>query len=329
MAVAESQGSEGVAAGLGIRLRKLRTSAGLSQSELAAGRFSKEYLSQIERGKTRPTAETVAWLAERLGIDADLLRTGISAGERNRWEAQLGARRRSASATSTRPQHRSSRRFVTQPGRRARRISSSGLSRGSLGPAPGRRAEGSGSAAHRRARAFRGATVLRHRARRRALPARRLPLPAVQHLHCPRPVRRRSRARRTVRSPRRPAASADLPVAVPLLPPAARLASSIGKTSSVRSSWPRALAIGVQPPRCTSRRRSSPSAKATGCSLGRTPSAPARTTRSLPTGRTSVACSTTSAGSPTSWVDPDQAIEYLQDSCECSSTRASTKRRRT
>ena len=89
VAVAESQGSEGVAAGLGIRLRKLRTSAGLSQSELAAGRFSKEYLSQIERGKTRPTAETVAWLAERLGIDADLLRTGISAGERNRWEAQL------------------------------------------------------------------------------------------------------------------------------------------------------------------------------------------------------------------------------------------------
>ncbi len=88
-AVAESQGSEDVAAGLGIRLRKFRTSAGLSQSELAAGRFSKEYLSQIERGKTRPTPETVVWLAERLGVDADLLRTGVSASERNRWEAQL------------------------------------------------------------------------------------------------------------------------------------------------------------------------------------------------------------------------------------------------
>jgi tetratricopeptide (TPR) repeat protein len=89
VAVAESQGSEDVAAGLGIRLRKLRTSAGLSQSELAAGRFSKDYLSQIERGKTRPTPDTVAWLAERLGVDADLLRTGVSASERNRWEAKL------------------------------------------------------------------------------------------------------------------------------------------------------------------------------------------------------------------------------------------------
>ncbi len=89
VAVAESQGSEDVAAGLGLRLRKLRTSAGLSQTELAAGRFSKEYLSQIERGKTRPTAETVAWLAEQLGVDGDLLRTGVSSSERSRWEAQL------------------------------------------------------------------------------------------------------------------------------------------------------------------------------------------------------------------------------------------------
>ena len=74
---------------LGSRLRKLRTTAGLTQTELAGGRFSKEYLSQIERGKTRPTPDTVAWLAERLGVDADLLLTGVSAGERNRWEAQL------------------------------------------------------------------------------------------------------------------------------------------------------------------------------------------------------------------------------------------------
>ena len=74
---------------LGSRLRTLRTTAGLTQTELAGGRFSKEYLSQIERGKTRPTPDTVAWLAERLGVDADLLLTGVSAGERNRWEAQL------------------------------------------------------------------------------------------------------------------------------------------------------------------------------------------------------------------------------------------------
>ncbi|MGH3028882.1 MAG: tetratricopeptide repeat protein [Gaiellaceae bacterium] len=74
---------------LGSRLRKLRTTAGLTQTELAGGRFSKEYLSQIERGKTRPTPDTVAWLAERLDVDADLLLTGVSTSERSRWEAQL------------------------------------------------------------------------------------------------------------------------------------------------------------------------------------------------------------------------------------------------
>ena len=78
-----------VAVELGGRLRKLRTSAGLTQTELAGGRFSKEYLSQIERGRTRPTPDTVSWLAERLGVDADLLLTGVSTSERSRWEAQL------------------------------------------------------------------------------------------------------------------------------------------------------------------------------------------------------------------------------------------------
>ena len=47
----------------GDRLRLLRVAAGLTQTELAGDRFSKEYVSQIERGKTRPTAETVEWLA--------------------------------------------------------------------------------------------------------------------------------------------------------------------------------------------------------------------------------------------------------------------------
>src|SRR4051794_27123021 len=64
--------------GLGERLRRLRVAAGLTQSELAGGRFSKEYVSQIERGKTRPTGETVRWLAERLGIDPSFLSGGIA-----------------------------------------------------------------------------------------------------------------------------------------------------------------------------------------------------------------------------------------------------------
>jgi tetratricopeptide (TPR) repeat protein len=64
--------------GLGARLRQLRVGAGLTQSELAGDRFSKEYLSQIERGKTRPTQETLAWIAERLKVDVIYLETGQS-----------------------------------------------------------------------------------------------------------------------------------------------------------------------------------------------------------------------------------------------------------
>lgn len=74
---------------LGGRLRSLRLAAGLTQTQLAGERFSKEYISQIERGKTRPTAETVAWLAERLGVDETFLGSGVSTDERERIEALL------------------------------------------------------------------------------------------------------------------------------------------------------------------------------------------------------------------------------------------------
>jgi tetratricopeptide (TPR) repeat protein len=74
---------------LGERLRQLRVAAGLTQSELAGDRFSKEYVSQIERGKTRPTAETLAWLADRLGVDAGFLASGVATDERARLEGAL------------------------------------------------------------------------------------------------------------------------------------------------------------------------------------------------------------------------------------------------
>jgi len=74
---------------LGERVRALRVSAGLTQTELAGERFSKEYISQIERGKTRPTDSTIAWLAERLGVDAALLSSGVSTEERTKVEAML------------------------------------------------------------------------------------------------------------------------------------------------------------------------------------------------------------------------------------------------
>src|SRR6476661_2996464 len=74
---------------LGERLRQLRVAAGLTQTDLASDRFSKEYISQIERGKTRPTTETIEWLARRLGVDAGFLQSGVSADERSRAEAIL------------------------------------------------------------------------------------------------------------------------------------------------------------------------------------------------------------------------------------------------
>src|SRR5438105_14143220 len=85
---------------LGERLRQLRAAAGMTQTDLAGDRFSKEYVSQIERGKTRPTRETIQWLAERLGVDSGFLANGVSEDERGRVdaalaraEAMLGARR--------------------------------------------------------------------------------------------------------------------------------------------------------------------------------------------------------------------------------------------
>jgi tetratricopeptide (TPR) repeat protein len=61
----------------------------MTQTDLAGDRFSKEYVSQIERGKTRPTAETIHWLAERLGVDPGFLANGVSADERGRVDAAL------------------------------------------------------------------------------------------------------------------------------------------------------------------------------------------------------------------------------------------------
>src|SRR5512141_1317835 len=71
------------------RLRPLRLAAGLTQSQLGGERFSKEYVSQIERGKTRPTPEAIAWLAGRLGVDAAFLGSGVSTDLRGRIEALL------------------------------------------------------------------------------------------------------------------------------------------------------------------------------------------------------------------------------------------------
>jgi tetratricopeptide (TPR) repeat protein len=76
-------------AGLGARVRELRVARGLTQTELAGDRCTKEYVSQIERGKSRPTARTLDWIAERLGVEREFLETGVPAGERERIESLI------------------------------------------------------------------------------------------------------------------------------------------------------------------------------------------------------------------------------------------------
>ncbi len=86
---------------VGERLRALRLAAGLTQSEVGGERFSKEYVSQIERGKTRPTDEAVAWLASQLGVDPLFLGRGATTDVRDRVEALLA--RAEALAAAHRP----------------------------------------------------------------------------------------------------------------------------------------------------------------------------------------------------------------------------------
>jgi len=87
--MAEKLVADPVRATLGDRMRQLRISQGLTQTALAGERFSKEYVSQIERGKTRPNVETIEWLARRLGVDARFLEVGASSNELERVEGAI------------------------------------------------------------------------------------------------------------------------------------------------------------------------------------------------------------------------------------------------
>ncbi|MGD0273382.1 MAG: tetratricopeptide repeat protein [Gaiellaceae bacterium] len=75
--------------GLGERVRQRRVALGLTQTDLAGARFSKEYISQIELGKTRPTPETIDYLSSRLSIDQGYLAHGVTTEDRAHVEAML------------------------------------------------------------------------------------------------------------------------------------------------------------------------------------------------------------------------------------------------
>jgi transcriptional regulator with XRE-family HTH domain len=63
----------------GRRLKRLRVARGLSQADVVGDGMSTGHLSRLESGDRRPTERTVAYLAQRLGVEASDL-TGPSDG---------------------------------------------------------------------------------------------------------------------------------------------------------------------------------------------------------------------------------------------------------
>lgn len=76
-------------AALGARIKAARVAAGLTQPQLAAGEASVAFLSRIETGQRRPSAELLETLAARLGVTVDFLVIGEGWEEARRLELQL------------------------------------------------------------------------------------------------------------------------------------------------------------------------------------------------------------------------------------------------
>ncbi len=58
---------------IGERLRRARLAAGLTQQQLAEGRYTKAYVSALENGLSRPSMAALNYLSTRLGIPASSL----------------------------------------------------------------------------------------------------------------------------------------------------------------------------------------------------------------------------------------------------------------
>ncbi len=76
---------------IGKRLRRLRLERGLTQTEVAGGEYSKEYVSQVELGKTEPSRRAIEVFAARLEVDESYFETGIDPAGRERFEGLLAA----------------------------------------------------------------------------------------------------------------------------------------------------------------------------------------------------------------------------------------------
>jgi len=82
---------------VGERIRRLRLERGMSQSELAAGRLSKGFISQIESGRSRPSPESLRFIALRLDVPLVALLPGLELAQQQAFllraaEAAIKAR---------------------------------------------------------------------------------------------------------------------------------------------------------------------------------------------------------------------------------------------
>jgi tetratricopeptide (TPR) repeat protein len=78
----------GLAREIGARLRAQRARAGLTQSQLAEGRYTKAYVSALETGHAKPSMAALSFFADRLGVSkASLVDGSIPAW--TRLEADL------------------------------------------------------------------------------------------------------------------------------------------------------------------------------------------------------------------------------------------------
>ncbi len=78
---------------VGIRLKRARDKAGLSQRQLSFSGCSPAYISRIEAGDRIPSLQLLRELGKRLGVSEDYLATGVEArGQTTSLEAELALR---------------------------------------------------------------------------------------------------------------------------------------------------------------------------------------------------------------------------------------------
>ncbi|MEI6045828.1 MAG: tetratricopeptide repeat protein [Chloroflexota bacterium] len=80
---------EGLAPIVGLRIRESRTEKGMSQKDLVGERFSKSYISSIERGKITPSLKALEYIAKRLSVSVSYLLTGLHPSQQNSHQTMI------------------------------------------------------------------------------------------------------------------------------------------------------------------------------------------------------------------------------------------------